>query len=77
MGILYDVHLKYSNKKLEKPNTQKQNFVWFNLPFSKPISTNVAITFLQLTTKLFQRRHKLTKLPTTIQLKSATAALTI
>ena len=35
--------------------------MWFNTPFSKSVSTNVAKTFLQLVTKHFPRSHKLHK----------------
>ena len=55
----YDVDLKYTNNKLEKQKTQKQNIMWFNPPFSKSVSTNISKTFLQLITKDFPRSHKL------------------
>ena len=54
--------MKYSNNKSEKPKTRKGNIIWFILPFSKSISTNVAKTYIQLVTKHFPRSHKLHKI---------------
>ena len=39
--------LKYTNSKSGKPKTRKKNLIWFTQAFSKPLSTNVAKTFLQ------------------------------
>ena len=47
----YNVDLKYTDNKSEKPKTRKRHIIWFNPPFSKSVSINVAITFLQLVTK--------------------------
>ena len=58
----YNVDLNYTNNKSEKPKTRKRNIIWFNLPFTKSVSTNVAKRFLQLVTKHFPRSHKLRKL---------------
>ena len=58
----YNVDLKYTNNKSEKRKTRKRNIIWFNPPFSKSVSTNVAKTFLQLITKHFPRSHKLHKI---------------
>ena len=58
----YNVDLKYINNKSEKTKTGKRNIICFNPPFSKPVSTNVAKTFLQLVTKHFPRTHKLHKI---------------
>ena len=58
----YNVDLKYTDNKSEKPKTRKRNIIWFNPPFSKSVSTNVAKTFLQLVTKHFPRSHKLHKI---------------
>ena len=58
----YNIDLKYTKNKSEKPKTRKQNIIWFNPPFSKTVSTNVAKTFLQLGTKHFLRSHKLHKI---------------
>ena len=58
----YNVDLKYTNNKSEKPKTRKRNMVWLKPPFSKSVSTNVAKTFLQLVTKDFPRSYKLHKI---------------
>ena len=42
--------------------TQKQNIIWFNPPFSKSVSTNIAKTFIQLMAKHFPRSHNLHKI---------------
>ena len=54
----YNVDLKYTNNKSEKPKTRKRNIIWFNAPFTKSVSLNVTKTFLQLVTKNFPRSHK-------------------
>ena len=58
----YNVDLKHTNNKLEKQKMWKRNIIWFNEPFIKSVSTNVAKTFLQLVTKHFPRSHKLHKI---------------
>ena len=58
----YNVDLKYTNNKSEKPKTRKRNIISFNPPFTKSFSTNVAKTFLQLVTKHFPRTRKLQKI---------------
>ena len=58
----YNVDLKYTNSKSEKPKTLKQIIIWFNPFFSKSISTNVAKTFLQALIKHFPRSQKLHKI---------------
>ena len=58
----YNADMKYTDNKSEKPKTRKRNIIWFNPPFSKSVSTNVAKTFLQLVTKHFPRSHKLHKI---------------
>ena len=42
----YNVDLKHTNNKSEKPKSQKQNMIWFKLTFSKSVLTNIAKTFL-------------------------------
>ena len=61
-----NVDLEYNNNKSEKLTSRKRNIVWFNPPFSKSVSTNVAKTFLQLVTRHFSRSH-IRKFSTTIQ----------
>ena len=34
MKLGYNVDLKYTNNKSEKPKTRKQNIIWFNQPFN-------------------------------------------
>ena len=58
----YNVDLKHTYNKSEKPETQKTNIIWFNPPFSKSVSTNVEKTFLQLVKKHFPRSCKLHKI---------------
>ena len=50
----------------EEQNTQKRkqsrNMIWFNPPFSRNVSTNVAKTFLDLLLKHFPKSNKLHKI---------------
>ena len=57
----YNVDLKYTNNKSEKPKTRKRNMIQNNPPFSKSVSTDITKIFLQLVTKHFPRSHKLYK----------------
>ena len=41
---------------------RKRNIIWFNPPFSKNVSTNIARRFLNLINKHFPRNHKFSKL---------------
>ena len=54
--------MKYTHNKSEKSKTQKWYIIWFNPPFSKSVSTNVAEIFRQLVAKHFRRSHKLHKI---------------
>ena len=58
----YNVDLKYTNNKSEKPKTWTRNIIWFNPSSDKSVSTNVVKTFLQLVTKHFLKSHKLHKI---------------
>ena len=53
-------NINLSFKKLVPPKkrTRKRNVIWFNPPFNKNISTNIAQIFLQLLDKHFPRRNK-------------------
>ena len=42
----YNVDLKYTNNKSEKPKTLKGNIICFNPLFSKSVSRNIGKTFL-------------------------------
>ena len=54
--------LKFSKQKKLKPHNRHRNIIWFNPPFSKTVSTNVAKNFLQLIDKHFPRTHKMHKI---------------
>jgi hypothetical protein len=45
-----------------RTRSRKRNVTWFNPPFSKSVSTNVAKYFLTLVDKHFPRNHKFKKL---------------
>lgn len=63
----YDTEFTYENST-PKPDTptkkrnRKRNIIWFNPPFSKNISTNIAGNFLRLLRKHFPPRHTLHKI---------------
>ena len=62
----YNHKLKYEvaeNGNRQIPNrSRKRNVTWFNPPFSKSVSTNVAKYFLSLIDKHFPTNHKFRKL---------------
>ena len=57
----FKVELKF-NKKKKQTRNRKRNIIWFNPPFNKNVSTNIAQTFLRLLDKHFPRTHKMHKI---------------
>ena len=60
----YDsVKLKYNqNKQRESRRNRNRNIIWFNPPFSRTVSTNVAKRFLNLLDHHFPKTNKLSKI---------------
>ena len=55
--------LKYNSQNNKTPTrNRKRNILWFNPPFSKNVSTNVAKTFLNLLDRHFPTSNKLHKI---------------
>ena len=48
--------------EISQRRNRKRNIIWFNPPFSKNVSTNIARRFLNLINKHFPRNHKFSKL---------------
>ena len=61
----YEIYLKY-RKEEETTNTnnnlRRRKIVWFNLPYSQNVETNIGHGFLNLMTKHFPKRHWLHKI---------------
>ena len=57
----YTTKLNYHKKTNNKRN-RKRNIIWFNPPFNKSVSTNIAKKFLQLIDKHFTRTSTLHKI---------------
>ena len=53
----FNESLHYSKKNTTAPT--KRNIIWFNLPYSKNVQTNIAKTFLNLIKKHFPPNHNL------------------
>ena len=49
-------------KRDKKQRNRKRNIIWFNPPYNKAVSTNIARTFLQLIDKHFPKSNKLHKI---------------
>ena len=58
----YDYELKYAERPNRKKRNRQRNIIWFNPPFSKSVSTNIAARFLRLLDKHFPTRNKLHKI---------------
>ena len=55
-----NVSLIYTDKKdIKQKRNRSRNFIWFNPPFNKNVSTNVAKRFLNLLDQLFPKSNKL------------------
>ena len=66
-GILdksgFDYKIEYKKKEVRKaPRNRSRKIIWFNPPFSKSVSTNVAKEFLNLVDKHFDEHHKFKKI---------------
>ena len=57
-GFTFD--FKYTENQRQKPKNRSRNIVWFNPPFNKAVSINVAI-FLRLINRHFPKSHRLHK----------------
>lgn len=56
-------HLNYSKPTdIPKRNNRTRNIIWFNPPFNKTVTTNVAKNFLKLLDQHFPNTHKLHKI---------------
>ena len=42
----FKVDFKYTKNQRQKPKNRSRNIIWFNPPFNKAISTNIAKIFL-------------------------------
>ena len=58
----FKVDFKHTKNQRQKPKNRSRNTVWFNLPFNKVVSTNVAKFFLRLFNRHFPNSHRLHKL---------------
>ena len=56
------VDFKYTKNQQQKPKNRSQNIIWFNPPFNKAVSTNIAKIFLQLINRHFPKSHRLHKI---------------
>ena len=59
----YDpVELKYNQNKQRGSRRNRNRNIWFNLPFSRTVSTNVGKRFLNLLDHPFPKTNKLSKI---------------
>ena len=54
--------LKFNKPQKAKPRKRRRNIIWFNPPFNKNVSSNIAKQFLHLIDKHFSKNKKLHKL---------------
>ena len=65
----YKAEMKYETSENTNNKTKKRKILWFNLPFSQSVKTNIGKVFLKLVRKHFPRHHKLHKFFNTNTLK--------
>ena len=58
----FKVHSKYTKNQQQKPKNRSRNIIWFNPPFNKVVSTNIAKIFLRLISRHFTKSHRLHKI---------------
>lgn len=54
--------LTFSTQAPQRPRTRRRNIIWFNPPYNKNVSTNIAKSFLNLIDKHFTKENNLQKL---------------
>ena len=54
--------MKYTKNQWEKPKNRSRNITWFNPPFNKAVSTNVAKFFFNGSIWIFPKSHRLHKI---------------
>ena len=54
----YKAEMKYETSENTNNKTKKRKILWFNLPFSQSVKTNIGKVFLKLVRKHFPRHHK-------------------
>ena len=59
---VFKVDLKYTKNQWEKPKNRSRNITWFNPPFNKAVSTNVAKFFFNGSIGIFPKSHRLHKI---------------
>ena len=57
----YKAEMKYETSENTNNKTKKRKILWFNLPFSQSVKTNIGKVFLKLVRKHFPRHYKLHK----------------
>ena len=55
----FKVDFECTKNKRQKTKNRSRNFIWFNPPFNRPLSTNVAKIFLRLINRTFPKSHRL------------------
>ena len=55
----FKVNFRYTKNQRQKLKNRSRNIIWFNPPFNKAVSTNVAKFFLQLINRHFIKSHRL------------------
>ena len=58
----FKVDFKYTKNQRQKPKNRSRNIIWFNPPFNKAVSTNIAKIFLRLINRHFPKSHRLHKI---------------
>ena len=56
------VDFKYTKNQQQKPKNRSRNIIWFNSPFNKAVSTNIAKIILRLINTHFPKSHSLHKI---------------
>ena len=54
----FKVNFKYTKNQSQKPKNRTRNFIWFNPPFNKVISTIVSNLFIRLINRHFPNSHR-------------------
>ena len=58
----FKVDFKYTKSQRQKTKNRFRNIIWFNPPFNKEVSTNVAKNFLRLINRHFPKSQILHKI---------------
>ena len=71
----FNTSIKYAKDEVKSNRNINRKIIWFNLPFSQNVKTNIGKTFIKLVKKHFPKHHKVSTIFNTNTLKLSYSCL--